>query len=138
MEMSVTEILAPWTALNDALGLTGPIRDEVHYQTLLKFVEECFDTFGADDPHPIFGLVSIVADRIREYESLHHPWPDTSSPETVMAWLIEEHQLEQKDLPEIGLQPVISAILAGKRKLNLRQIRALSARFHIPIQALIR
>jgi HTH-type transcriptional regulator / antitoxin HigA len=68
----------------------------------------------------------------------HHPWPDTSSPETVLAWLIEEHQLEQKDLSEIGLQPVISAILAGKRKLNLRQIRALSARFCIPIQALIR
>ncbi len=135
--MSMTEILAPWVALNDALGLSGPIRDDAHYQAQLAFVEECFDTFGADDSHPVFGLVAIVGERIREYEARHHPWPDTSSPADVLAWLMEEHHLEQKDLPEIGPQPVVSAILAGKRKLNLRQITALSARFHIPVSALI-
>ena len=134
--MSVTELLPSWTALNDALGLAGPIRDEAHYTALLTFVEECFDTFGGDDSHPIFGLVAIVGDRISEYETRQHPWPDTSSPQEIVSWLMDEHGLEQKDLPEIGPQPVVSAILAGKRKLNLRQIKALSARFHIPVEAL--
>lgn len=135
--MSITELLTPWSTLNDALGLSGPIRDDAHYRAQLAFVEECFDTFGANDQHPVFGLVAIVGDRIREYEARIHPWPDTSTPADVLAWLMEEHHLEQKDLPEIGPQPVISAILAGKRKLNLRQIRALSARFRVPLEALL-
>ena len=135
--MSVTELLAPWEALNDALGLTGPIRDEAHYEAQLAFVEECFDTFGANENHPVFGLVAIVGERIREYELRQHPWPDSSSPASMVVWLMEQYGLEQKDLPEIGPQPVVSAILAGKRKLNLRQIRALAARFNLPLAALI-
>ena len=135
--MSVTELLASWEALNDALGLTGPIRDEAHYEAQLGFVEECFDTFGADENHPVFGLVAIVGERIRGYESRQHPWPDNSSPASIVAWLMEQYELEQKDLPEIGPQPVVSAILAGKRKLNLRQIKALAARFNLPLAALI-
>ena len=135
--MSVAEILASWAALNQALGLTGPIRDETHYQAQLAFVEECFDTFGADDTHPIFGLVAIVGERIREYEARLHPWPDTSTPADVLAWIMQEHGLGQKDLREIGPQPVVSSILAGKRKLSLRQIKAVAARFHIPVAALM-
>lgn len=134
--MSVTELLAPWTTLNNALGLSSPIRDEAHYHAQLAFVEECFDRFGGDDAHPVFGLVAIVADHIRAYEARLHPWPDTSSPQAVLAWLMEEHGLAQKDLPEIGPQPVVSAILSGKRKLNLRQIKALAARFHLPMEVL--
>ena len=34
-------------------------------------------------------------------------------------------------LPEIGSQGVVSEILSGKRELNVRQIRALAARFHV-------
>lgn len=41
--MSVTELLAPWEALNDALGLTGPIRDEAHYEAQpLIWLTACF------------------------------------------------------------------------------------------------
>ena len=74
--MSVTDVLAPWAAINDALGLSAPIRDEAHYAELLAFVDEAFEQFGGNDEHPIFGLVSIVADRIREYEARVHPWPE--------------------------------------------------------------
>lgn len=135
--MSITKILDQWTALNDALGLGAPIRDEQHYKAQLAFVEECFDGFGGDDGHPIFGLVAIIGERIRDYESRHHPWPDTSTPQSILASLIEEHGLSQKDLPEIGHQSVVSMILSGKRKLNLRQIQALSKRFRIPMEALV-
>lgn len=72
--MSLTDILAPWAAVNDALGLAAPIRDEAHHAELLAFVDEAFERFGHDDTHPVFGLVSIVADRIREYEAQNHPW----------------------------------------------------------------
>jgi len=47
-------------------------------------------------------------------------------------FLMEQHGLTQGDLPEIGSQGVVSEILRGKRELNVRQIGALSKRFHLP------
>lgn len=134
--MSVSDILAPWAAVNDALALSAPIRDEAHYQELLAFVDECFERFGADDSHPVFGLVSLVADRIREYEDRVHPWPNAVTPAQMLAYLMEEHGLKQSDLPEVGRQSVVSAVLAGKRQLNLRQVKALAARFRVPMEVL--
>lgn len=134
--MSVADLLAPWAAINAALGLAAPIRDEAHYNELLAFVDESFERFGGDDAHPIFGLVSLVADRIREYENRAHPWPDSSTPASRLKFLMNEHGLSQKDLPEVGPQSVVSEILTGKRTLNLRQVKALATRFHVPMEAL--
>lgn len=132
--MSMMDILVPWAAVNDALGLGAPIRDAAHYGELLAFVDEAFERFGADDAHPVFGLVSIVADRIREYEARVHPWPDLP-PAALLRELMAEHGVLQGDLPEVGTQSVVSEILAGKRKLNLRQVKALAQRFSVPMEA---
>lgn len=130
--MSVTDILVPWAAVNDALGLAAPIRDEVHYAELLAFVDEAFEQFGGDDTHPVFGLVSIVADRIREYEARVHPWPELP-PHKLLRALMIEHDIRQTELPEVGTQSVVSEVLAGKRALNLRQVKALAERFRVPM-----
>lgn len=134
--MNVSDVLATWQAVDSALGLSKPIVDEAHYNALLAFVDECFERFGTEEHHPVFALVDVVADRIREYEELVHPWPDTSTPATVLASLMEEHRLKQSDLPEIGAQSVVSAVLAGKRQLNLRQVKALAKRFSVPLEVL--
>jgi HTH-type transcriptional regulator/antitoxin HigA len=44
---------------------------------------------------------------------------------------MEEHNLKQRDLVELGSQGVVSEILRGKRQLNTRQIRALSKRSNV-------
>lgn len=49
----------------------------------------------------------------------------------MLAYLMQEHGLTQAELPEIGSQGVVSEILAGRRELNVRQIRALADRFHV-------
>lgn len=130
-------VLAPWAALNTALGLSAPVRDEAHYTELLAFVEECFERFGAQDNHPIFALVDIVAQHIKAYEDRLHPWPDSSTPATRLAFLMDQHGLRQCDLPEVGAQSVVSDVLSGKRRLNLRQTQALARRFGVPVDALI-
>ena len=78
--MNVSEILAPLCAVNAALGLAAPIRDDAHHAEMLAFVDECFERFGGDDAHPVFTLVALVAERIREYEGRVHPRPDNSTP----------------------------------------------------------
>ncbi len=44
---------------------------------------------------------------------------------------MQEHQLTQADLPEIGSQGIVSEVLSGKRELNIRMIRRLSDRFQV-------
>ena len=133
--MNVMDVVQPWESVNAALGLSGPVRDEDHYEALLAFVEECFDRFGGQDKHPIFALVALVGEHIREYEDRVHPWPDSSTPASILAYLMEAHSLTQSDLPEVGPQSVVSEVLRGKRTLNLRQVKALAARFHLPMEA---
>lgn len=130
--MNVMDVVKSWESVNAALRLSGPVRDESHYEALLGFVRDCFEHFGADEHHPIFALVDVVAGRIREYEDRVHPWP-ALPPHRMLAALMAEHGLKQSDLPEVGRQSVVSAILSGKRALNLRQVKALAARFHLPM-----
>jgi hypothetical protein len=55
-----------------------------------------------------------------------------------LAFLMAQHGLRQGGLPEIGSQGVVSEILAGKRELNIRQVRALSERFGVSAATFVR
>ena len=109
---------------------TSPVRDEGHYTRMTKTLESLLDEVGADESHPIMGLIDIVAGLIDDYESGLHPLPQTNGV-NALKFLMEHHDLKQTDLHEIGSQSVVSEILTGKRELNLRQVRALSERFGV-------
>ncbi|QTN29541.1 transcriptional regulator [Rhodoferax sp. AJA081-3] len=134
--MNLSDITAHWVALHESLGLGGPVRDEAHYDELMGVVEALMGDAYTLESGPMGGLVDLVADRIREYEDRVHPWPDTSTPATRLAFLMEQHGLRQSDLPEVGAQSLVSAVLSGKRDLNLRQVQALAKRFGVPMDAL--
>ena len=134
--MNVRDIAGHWVALHEALGIGSPITGEAPYERAMAFVEQVFDDVALDPAHPLVGLVDLLADHLREYENRAHPWPDTSTPATVLACRREKHGLKQSDLPEVGAQSVVSAVLAGKRALNLRQVKALAKRFSVPLEVL--
>jgi HTH-type transcriptional regulator/antitoxin HigA len=75
--------------------------------------------------------VNTLGSLIGEYDDVHYPAQEVS-PLAMLRFLMIENSLAQSDLPEIGSQGVVSEILSGKRDLNVRQIKALSARFHVP------
>ena len=130
--MTMAEVIAPWLALHSALGIASPIADEAHYAAMVTFTESLADSLPDDASDPRWGLVNFLAERIRAYEDRMHPWPDLA-PHALLQELMTEHGLSQKDLPEVGTQSVISELLAGKRKLNLRQVKALAQRFRVPM-----
>lgn len=59
-----------------------------------------------------------------------HPLPETTGIDA-LKFLMEQHGLKQCDLTEVGSQGVVSEVLAGKRDLNVRQVRSLSERFGV-------
>ena len=127
--VDMQHLLSAWEQFRAATGIS-PIRDEGHYASMTKILESLLDEAGADESHPIMGLIDIVADFIDDYESEFHPLPQTNGVDA-LKFLMEQHKLKQADLCEIGSQGVVSEILTGKRELNLRQVRALSERFGV-------
>ncbi len=75
-------------------------------------------------------LIDTLGTLIKDYEDRNIKEPK-GDPISVLKYLLEEHGLNQSDLQEMRSQGVVSEILNGKRKLNLRQIVALSKKFSV-------
>ena len=126
--------VAHWEHL--APALTAPKCGDDH-ERLVAVLDEVLDAGGADETSPLATLAERICDLIEGYERESRPIPD-GSPVEVLRFLMEQHGLNQADLPEIGAQCVVSAVLAGKRQLNIRQVSALSRRFGVSADAFVR
>ncbi len=69
---------------------------------------------------------------VEKYEEEHYPIPTASGAE-MLQYLIETHSLAQNDVAAgTGLaESTVSEILAGKRKLGVKHIRALARFFKV-------
>lgn len=83
----------------------------------------------ADERATLGTLVSV-------YEEEHHPYPTLTGP-TLLARCMEAQDLNQSHVPEIGPQPLVSAVLNGKRMLTPRMAIELGRRFHIPAESFL-
>ena len=127
--IQIEHLLPAWDAFRCATDI-APIRDEAHYQRMMATLEALLDEAAGDENHPAMGLVDIVGDLIEDFETEHFPLPSATGVQA-LKFLMDQHGLKQGDLQEIGSQGVVSEIIAGKRELNIRQVRALSSRFGV-------
>jgi HTH-type transcriptional regulator/antitoxin HigA len=126
MTTMVQEIQHHWPAIRPYLT----IQNEEDYDRLVEQLNELLDEVGDDETHPLYEFLDTLGTVLHAYEEQHFPIPQATGAE-VLSYLMEEHDLRQSDLPEIGSQGVVSEILMGKRELNVRQIRELARRFHV-------
>ncbi len=101
---------------------------EDDYDALVAALDELLELVGDDEEHPLASLASHMGDLIEEYDDAHRPMPEVRGAD-MLRHLMQWHSLDQSSLPEVGTQSVISEILNGKRRLNVRQIKALTQRF---------
>jgi HTH-type transcriptional regulator/antitoxin HigA len=120
------ETITHWTSIAPLLS----IRNEREYDRAVKLMNELVDEVGDNQRHPLYGLLDTLGTLIHAYEEQHYPMPDVSGSE-MLKYLMEEHDLKQGDLSEVGSQGVVSEILSGRRELNTRQIKALAERFSV-------
>ena len=126
---AIQHLLPAWDAFRSATDI-APIRNEKHYKKLVATLEALLDETAGNERHPAMGLADIVGDLIEGYEAEHHPLKPATGLQA-LKFLMDQHGLKQGDLGEIGSQGVVSEILAGKRDLNIRQVRALTGRFGV-------
>jgi HTH-type transcriptional regulator / antitoxin HigA len=76
-------------------------------------------------------LAELLTLLIEDFESKRYALTP-AKPLEVVRFLMEQHDLKQKDLVDVfGTRSIVSEVLSGKRKLNKDYIARLSQRFHV-------
>lgn len=120
-----------WSALRKASGnRIGPIRTRAQYERMARLLQTLVDEVGDNERHPLADLLGLVGDLVAAWETDHVEIPE-ADPRAVLRLLMEQHRLKQGDFAGIAPQSVVSEILAGKRRINARQAKALAARFGV-------
>jgi len=123
-------LLDKWLDVVKILALDR-IHTDDEYDRVVAFMQEVIAEIGdAGDENPLCALLDIIDMRIRAYDDAHHPVEPVTGV-AMLKNLMEIHDLKQKDMGVLGSQGVVSEILSGKRELNVRQIIALAAKFHV-------
>jgi HTH-type transcriptional regulator / antitoxin HigA len=103
------------------------------HQQALDRIDAIID---APDGSPAAEERAVLADLVSAWEERHHPMPRLIG-RALIAACMRAAGLSQSQVPEIGPQPLVSAVLAGKRPVTARMAFALSKRFHIVPQAFL-
>ena len=124
-------VQAAWATLERSVGPLAAIRSKREYERKRKLMNALLDEIGGDERHPLAGLLDLLGELVAAYEAREATMPE-APPADVLRLLIEAHGLSQADLAaELGGQPVVSAVLGGKRAINARQAKALGQRFGV-------
>lgn len=123
----VEDLIPIWMKITKAVPLDR-IRNQKQYWRAVKFIDQLCLLVN-NQKHPLSGLLTILTALVKDYDDRHCKLPDVGGAEA-LKFFMDQHNVKQTELPEIGSQGVISDVLAGRRKLNVRQIKALSERFH--------
>jgi len=106
------------------------IHSQSQYEQALEALDSLLDATNNDEDHPLADMLEALGELIHAYEEEHLPMNDARGVDAIHL-LMQEHQLTQADLPEIGSQGIVSEVLSGKRDFNIRMIRHLSERFKL-------
>jgi HTH-type transcriptional regulator / antitoxin HigA len=118
------------------LGHFVEARNESEYDAQVAELNRLVDEIGDHPENPRYRLIETLSVLIAAFDAEHHSLPEAMGRD-VLSYLMQEHKLSQGQLPEVGSQGVVSEILAGRRELNVRQIRALAERFGVSPAAFI-
>jgi HTH-type transcriptional regulator / antitoxin HigA len=110
--------------------VVSTIHSQKQYKRMINLLDELLDEVSKKSDPVKESLIDTLGTLIKDFEDRNIKEPK-NDPVGVLKYLLDEHGLSQNDLQEIGSQGVVSEILSGKRKLNLRQITALSKKFSV-------
>ncbi len=109
-------IEACWQAFN-AVAHVHPIRSPEDYSRMVALMDSLLVATGDNEDHPLSSLLDLVGDVVEKYEQEHYRI-EAAPPKDALRFLMDERGLKQEDLAPLIQQNNLSAILAGKRKIN--------------------
>ena len=121
-----------WIAFQSSTPVRiAPARSASHYEQLVALMNELLDDIGDNEAHPNIDLLDLISLLVESYEAEHVVIP-TAPPAEVLRYLMTSAGLRQTDLKvEMGSQSLVSDVLRGRRKITVRQAKALATRFNV-------
>lgn len=126
MTVIAAELKKQWLEIAPLLT----IKNESDYDAAVERLNTLLDEVGEDENNPLYSLLDTLGIIIEAYDNENYPISGCSGVDALI-YLMEEHSLSQSEIPEIGSQGVVSEIMNGRRKLNVRQIEALAKKFKV-------
>jgi HTH-type transcriptional regulator/antitoxin HigA len=105
---------------------------------LEQYTEALFNLTAVENPTPAQAeAIELLTLLVERYEQTQYPIPMAGAV-SVVRFLLEHQGLAQRDLiPQFGTESAVSMFLTGQRKLTLKQVQKLSARFKLPADIFI-
>jgi HTH-type transcriptional regulator/antitoxin HigA len=118
-----------------ARGAPRVIRND---EELEEYTDALFRLTALQNPSPAeLDAIDLLTLLVERYEGEYYSIPAADSV-SVVKFLIEKQGLSQRDLiPQFGSESAVSMFLRGQRKLTVRQIQKLAARFKVPADVFI-
>ena len=121
------------------LDFTKPhvLRNAREYKAAVAEIDDLLDA----DPRPgteEHDRLEFLSVLVEAYEAEHDPIDDTGTPQSVVAFMLEQAGLRKSDLaPWMGGRARVSEFFAGRRRLSISQITRLRGELGIPADLLI-
>lgn len=133
--IEIDKIAKRYKALCELVPLK-PITKKTEYEAAVEHLNQLLDAGGANQAHPLAGLVEALGELIQTYEKRQTPMAD-AEPRQVLRYLMEEHDLKQTDLAGIASQGMISDVLSGRRDISKALAKKLAAKFRVSAAAFL-
>ena len=135
--LEINQIIPAWQSFKNTLNIRVPHNEE-EYTKLVKIMNDLLDIIGDDENHALSDLLELTGQLIEDFESKHIKI-DVSSPIEALKFLMQSNSINQIELAkELNItQPIISRILSGERKINLKQAKAFSSKFNVGLEVFI-
>ena len=133
---SQTTLKAWENFLNSSNWLLHSIKNENHYEQVASFLDTLLEEAKHNNSEGLNSLINYVTSLIQEFDQANTQLQE-ATPAEVLNYLMNEHQLKQRDLSHIIPQSVLSQVLNGKRQLTTKHIKDLANYFKISTARLV-
>jgi HTH-type transcriptional regulator / antitoxin HigA len=134
---NIPEMAKVWANFQREVGLRkiSTQADYLHVRQLADFLA---DEVGDDEGHDLYAMFELAMELLEHWEKKHVEMPN-AEPKEVLRFLLDQHNLKQKDLESEGIasQSLISDVLAGRRTISKRLAKSLAERFHVEFSAFL-
>lgn len=114
-----------------------PLRNDREYDAAVEEIDRLLDK-DPDEGTAAARRLEFLSMLVEAYDDKHHELPARSTPQSMVLFVLDQHQKSRADLiPILGSKSRVSEFLNGKRRLSMAQISALRQEFGIPADLLI-
>ena len=125
--------------MSTLLDFTKPhvLRNVTEYNAAVEEIDQLLDL----DPAPAtedYERLEFLSVLVQVYEDAHLPLDDSSTPQDLVDFMLEQKGLSRADIAEwMGGKSRVSEFFSGARRLSLGQIEALKQHLGIPADLLV-